>query len=279
MFRENCTNPVIFFPGAGGRASDLTPFQEGPGDPTRFEFVVYPGWRRYVEEGFSAEALIEELEEQIAAKVPEGPIRMVGVSLGGHLGYALALRFQSRGREIEGFCAIDAFMVDSAEPRAGWKSRAMAELVDRLGKGQFGKFALFFRERFWRALLRLANERLPGLLRKHASSGWLTWLLKIDSVAEEETSMRLLLRETAPWVASLDRDPAPLRAPAKLLRGSASAADDAAWLRRCPGMEIHALEANHHSLLDPENAGSLREAFLKATRERRRANSSPVFGD
>jgi thioesterase domain-containing protein len=278
MFRESA-NPVIFFPGAGGRASDLTPFQAGPDDPTRFEFVVYPGWRRYSEEGFSAEALIEELEEQITAKVPEGPIRIVGVSLGGHLGYALALRLQARGREIEGFCAIDAFMVNSAQPREGWKGRAMAELADRLRKGQFGKFALFFRERFWRALLRLANERLPGLLRKHASSGWLTSILNLDWVAEEETSMRLLLRETAPWVASLDRDPAPLEAPATLLRSSASASDDVAWLRRCPAIEIYALEANHHSLLDPENASSLREAFLNATREWRCARSSRAFAD
>ena len=47
--------------------------------------------------------------------------------------------------------------------------------------------------------------------------------------------MRLLVKEAAPWVASLDRDPVPLRAPAVLLRTPPTGDADSPWRRRCPG--------------------------------------------
>src|ERR1700687_5881579 len=121
------SSPVIFLSGAGGGAPDLDVFRDGVDDTTRFEVIGYPGWRRYVADGFSAEGLIADLVEEIATRVPQGPIRIVGLSIGGHFGYAAALRFQAMGREVTGFCAIDTFMIVSAEPSAGWKGRALTE--------------------------------------------------------------------------------------------------------------------------------------------------------
>ena len=57
--------------------------------------IGYPGWKRYVADGFSAEVLVADLVTQIATKVPQGPIRIVSVSIGGHFGYAAALRLQA----------------------------------------------------------------------------------------------------------------------------------------------------------------------------------------
>ena len=88
----------------------------------RFDTISYPGWQAYVANGFSAEALIEDLAAQIATRVPQEPIRIVGYSIGGHLAYAVALHLQASGREIEGFCAIDAFMVDSSAPGPAGKA-------------------------------------------------------------------------------------------------------------------------------------------------------------
>ena len=121
------SSPIIFLSGAGGGAPDLNVFREGAEDTTRFEVVGYPGWKRYVADGFSAEVLIADLVEEIATRVPQGPIRIVGLSIGGHFGYAAALRLQSMGREIAGFCAIDTFMIASSKPSAGWKGRALAQ--------------------------------------------------------------------------------------------------------------------------------------------------------
>jgi hypothetical protein len=91
----------------------------------------------------------------------------------------------------------------------------------------------------------------------------------MDPMLEHEMSMRLLIRVSTPWVASLDLDPAPLDARCSLIRTSLSARDDAAWRRRCPGIEIHEIDIGdnpvHDTMFYSEHVERLREAFLKAT--------------
>jgi thioesterase domain-containing protein len=261
---------VIYFSGAGGGAPDLNVFREGAHDKTRFEVIGYPGWKRYVADGFSAEVLIAHLVEEIATRVPRGPIRIVGNSIGGHFGYAAALRLQSMGREIAGLCAIDTFMIASSKPAAGWKGRAFGQGLELLRGGRFGEFARFLRSKFWRGIVRLVVSRLPTLLKRFSSSRRLPSVSTFDSIFEEELSMRLLIREVAPWIASLDREPVALEAPAVLIRTVVTASDDAAWRRRCPNIEIFEIPGQHHTLFEAENIGSLREAFLTATGDWRR---------
>jgi len=155
---SDSSSPVMFLSGAGGGAPDLDMFRDGVDDTTRFEVIGYPGWRRYVADGFTSEALIAELASLIVAKVPRGPIRIVGLSIGGHFGYAIALHLEAVGREIAGFCAIDSFMFVSSKPSAGWKGRALGEALELLRKRRIGDFVRFLRARFWRALVRLAGS-------------------------------------------------------------------------------------------------------------------------
>ncbi len=191
-------SPVIILSGAGGGMPDPAIFQIGVGDVTRCETIGYPGWRRYIEDGFSADVLIADLVTEIATRVPRGPIRIVGISIGGHFGYAAALRLQACGRDLAGFCAIDTFMVSSAAPSAGWKGRALAFGSGLLRDRRIGEFVRFLRSRFWRALLDSPGGRLVGLLRRVASSGELPWFLTVDPIFEHELSMRLLIRECRP---------------------------------------------------------------------------------
>jgi thioesterase domain-containing protein len=258
--------PIIFLSGAGGGAPDLNVFRAGGEGTTRFEVIGYPDWRRCIADGFSAEVLIQDLAAQIATKAPCGPIRIVGLSLGGHLGYALGIHFQAMGREIAGLCAIDSFMFASSGPVTGWKGRALEQGFELLRKRRIGEFARFLRSKFWRATLRLAGGRLPDLLERFSSSSWLPSISTVDPSFEGELSMRLLIRETAPWLASLDREPVALTAPVTLLRTKLTAGDDAAWRRRCPRLEIFEIGGQHHTLFEPENVGSLREAFITGTR-------------
>jgi thioesterase domain-containing protein len=271
------SSPVIFLSGAGGGAPDLDAFRDGVDDTTRFEVIGYPGWQCYVADGFSAEALIADLAAQIVTKVQRGPIRIVGLSIGGHFGYAIGLHLQAMGHEIAGLCAIDSFMIASSEPSAGWKGRALEQGFELLRKRRIGEFAHFLRSKFWRALVRLAGSRLPGLLRGFSSSGRLPFVSAFDPMFEEELSMRLLVRETAPWIASLDQEPVALKAPAILLRTRMTASDDTAWRRRCPSMEIFEIAGQHRTLFEPENVGSLREAFVTATRDWREAPLKPKY--
>jgi len=263
----NTSSPIIFLSGAGGGTPDLNLLRPGDDDPTCFEVISYPAWKSFVAVDFSAEAFVADLVARIAEKT-SGPIRIVGLSIGGHLGYGAALRLRAMGREVAGLCAIDSFMVASSAPSAGWQRRALKEGFDLLSRCRFGDLARVLRSKFWRALLRLSGGRLPQLLQRICSRSWLSSGLLFDPVLEQELSMRLLIREVAPWIASLDREPvAVLDAPAVLLRTKSSSGDDPAWRRRCPQLKIVEIEGQHHTLFEPENAATLRRAFLAATRD------------
>jgi thioesterase domain-containing protein len=251
--------PILFLPGAGGVAPDLSLFKEGPADPTLFQAISYPGWRRYVEGDFSAEVLLAELEQRIVAAVPEGPICLMGLSLGGHLAYALALRLQASRREIGGVCVIDSFMIESAGPSAGWQGRALSQALELLRQGRLSEFFAFVRSKFWRALLRLSPGGLTSLLQRSKAAD--------NSMLELETSMRLLIRVTAPWVAALDYQPEALVAPVALLRTHGTAADDNVWRRRCPNLQVFEIEGHHHNLFEPQHLPALRKAFQAATHD------------
>jgi thioesterase domain-containing protein len=256
--------PVIVLPGAGGGAPSFAGFTIGDSEYSCFEALRYPPWQHYLEPGFSAEVLVDELAAQIVKKVPHGPIRIVGLSIGGHLGYAAALRLHAIGREIAGFCAIDSFMTVTSQASAGWKGRAISEGLQVLRKGRLGELARFARSKIWRALLRVVGDYLPGLLRRGASSGNLPTAVGLDPMLETELAMRLLIREVAPWLKSLDQNSACLMTPAVLLRTRDTACDDAAWRRRCPNIEIFEVPGQHHTLFEPENIDFLREAFNRS---------------
>ena len=258
------TSQTIIFSGAGGGTIHPAFFCSSPEQEARFRTIGYPGWSRYVESGFTARKLVEELAAQISSLVPEGSIRIIGISLGGHLGYAAALRLQADGRKIGGFCAIDTFTATTASPMAGWKGRALKTAAALLRDRRMDEFGRFLRSRFWRASLRLSGDRLQVLVRKMAPSGRLPKILEVDPLFEEELSMRLLVKEAAPWVASLDRDPVPLRAPAVLLRTPSTGDADSLWRRRCPGIKVVEIAGDHQTLLDPENPSSIRDPFLAA---------------
>jgi thioesterase domain-containing protein len=253
--------PVIFLPGAGGGEPDFSVLRSAPDDTLEFQTVGYPGWRRYVAEDFSAPTLLTELTDEVVRRVPAGPIVLVGLSLGGHFCYAIALELLARGREVAGVCLIDSFMVHSAGPDKGWVKRAFGQVLDPLRRGQGGEALRHLLTKVYRAFLRLAGARLAGVLRRRSTA--LT-----DPLLESEISMRLLLRETAPWIASLDRDPTPLTVPVALLRTAQTAGDDAAWQRRCPTIRILEVRGGpHDTLFEQEHVAGLRDAFNTARRD------------
>jgi thioesterase domain-containing protein len=259
--------PVIVLSGAGGGAPDLAPFRAGF-STNSFAILEYPGWRRYVEPGFSLHSLVEDLMLQIESVVPNGPVRIIGISIGAHFGYAVAVRLQAAGREISGFCAVDAFMLHSAAPSPGWLARAFALGSSLICEKRIVDFVKFVRSRFWRAMLRLSQDRLVvAILRKAKQSSRLQKIIAIDPLFEHELSMRLLLRSVAPGIAALDREPIGLNTSAALLRTGLTADSDQGWRRRCPGIKIFQIPGNHETMLEPQNFSALSDAFNAATRD------------
>jgi thioesterase domain-containing protein len=262
------SSSTLILPGAGGDSA-VNPafFCSNAENATRFQTIGYPGWRGYVERGFSANKLIRDLTRQISLRAPEGPIRIIGISIGGHLGYAAALNLQASGREIRGFCAVDSFIATSASPMAGWKARALRTGAGLLRNRRLDEFGRFVRSRFWRALFRLAGARLARAVRRIAPLGHLPRILESDPIFGQELSMRLLIQAAAPWIASLDREPIALRAPAVFLRTRSNVDADPIWKRRCPGIKIIEMPGDHSTLFDPENLGFFRETFATGTKE------------
>jgi len=252
----------VVLSGAGAGVPDLRAFAATPAEAARFAPLVYPGWPRYADEGFSAQALVRELADEIAGWRER--VAILGVSLGGHLGYAVALRLQSLGVEVAGLCAVDSFRISSAEVRPGSAGRHLARLRALAQSGSPGRLATQARSLFWRALLRLAGDRAAPILRR--GRGLFRAVCAADPAFEKELSMRLLMRATSPWLGELDRDPVPLPVRAAHLRTANSAGSDDAWRARCPGIEIVEIPGNHDSLLDPENFAAMRRAFATATR-------------
>jgi thioesterase domain-containing protein len=243
---------------------ELSLLQDRTVDGTRFTTIRYPGWRRYVAADFSADSLIQYLLEQIIAVVPSGPIALLGVSLGGHFSYALALRLQALGREVVGICVIDSFMVSSSATREGWIRRAIDDAFYLLRKRRFGDFLRQLLTKFWRGLMRLAGPRLAVWMRWYRGASAGPGDPGSQSLFEFELSMRLLLRATSSWVAALDQNPTALNVPAALLRSPMTSLDDAAWRRRCPRIEILEIPGGHQTLFESENIDALRAAFVAA---------------
>ena len=256
----------VYLPGASGIAPDLSLLNDNNAAAARFISITYPGWQRYAVDNFLVEDLIKELSEQIMSAVPKGPIRLVGMSLGGHFAYAVALRLEVTGRDVAGICAIDSFFVDTDAPSAGWINRAYLEARDIIVRRRASKAQAFVRSKFWRSLLRLSTSALPRMLRM-VSTDKVQAVLSIDPVLELELSMRLLLRATTPWLLTLDLKPSPVLAQASLLRTSQAADIEPHWRARCPHIDIRQVSGTHHTLFDAENISSVRAAFIATTQK------------
>ena len=261
---------LVVFPGAGGGDTSGSTLLTGDiEDAQLFHDIPYPTWKRFAANDLAMEPLIAEFSAQVMDKVPQGPIYIVGISIGGHFGYAVALRLKQLGRNVDGFCAIDSYMISCTRLAPGWPHRAMRPAVELLRGRRIREFAAFCHSRLWRACLRLTGDRLESLLHRFSDSGFLRLLSAASPTFERELNMRLLIRVAAPWISSLDHNPAPLSLRSVLIRTPAMAGDDGAWQRRCPNIRIVQMTGEHQSLFesDQPSVAALRAAFARVRKE------------
>ena len=57
---RDLADPIIILPGAGGGTLNPAMFRADDDNKTSFETIGYPSWRRYIEDGFSAEILVSD---------------------------------------------------------------------------------------------------------------------------------------------------------------------------------------------------------------------------
>ncbi|MGN6460947.1 MAG: thioesterase domain-containing protein, partial [Pseudolabrys sp.] len=113
--------PIILLPGANGHVPDCALFCADPSDRDRFVTLRYPSWQTYADAGLTAEALADALVAEIVHRIPQMPVELLGVSIGGHFAYATALRLERLGRTVAGLCVIDSGAI-TATRSVHWKS-------------------------------------------------------------------------------------------------------------------------------------------------------------
>jgi thioesterase domain-containing protein len=263
---RSLASTTIFFPGVGGEIPLLADL-DGDRKNISFESISYPHWHRLADTEYTVEALIADLETQIAIKAPEGPLQLVGYSIGAHFAYIAALHLSAAGREVAGFCILDSFMIGSIAPSPGWQGRALADAVTIMRSRQTRELILFVRSKFWRALLRLVGDRLPHLLSRPRLARLVSQIAVLDKVFYKELTIQVFMRKFAPWIQRLDSPPSPINAPTFLLRTQENSQHDEAWRRRCPRLETIEIPGQHQRLFQPENIASVRAAYATAMRK------------
>jgi thioesterase domain-containing protein len=252
----------IYLPGADNNPQVLAAFARGLDDYS-FLYVGYPGWRRYAARDFTFEQLAHELAIEINERVPSGPIRIVGCSIGGHLGYAAALHLQSMGRKVIALCTIDSYITPQkrlVESNGSRKPGVLNRVFDLLRAGNLSDLSIFIETRFLRALFRSggrylikAGSYIPR--RNHVTD---------STLLQYEWSMHLLLQRMRPWSAKVNHSPVALHIPVAALRTSMSAIDDETWRQRCPEITFHEILGFHDDLLTPEFIAGVRDCFANS---------------
>ena len=123
---DGAAPPVLFLHGLGSSAADWAP-QLGPfGERYRLLLVDLPGhWRSALPRGRLTIAAMAERVDALLDQLDTPPAHVVGLSLGGSVGLALALRAPARVRSLT---LVNAF-ARLAPPDAAGGLRMLARLV------------------------------------------------------------------------------------------------------------------------------------------------------
>jgi thioesterase domain-containing protein len=257
---------LFFFPGAGppGDLADtlgrLFPEVEVVG-------ITYPGWRSLTDPERAMDHLLKGVERQVRAKASNGPVLILGFSLGAQIGWAFAHGFQQVGGIVAFFGAINGRVVGADKPDAHWMRRATRNFATVLLQGDVHALGAFVSSRLSRLLQRATDGKLPKLASRWARRGRLPWFLSRNSVFEAELSMRLLIRAAVQWTTQIESKQPPLDCPSLLVRGPDDEAFDGCWRSLCPRVVIKAVNVSHAAILQSPHFQEVVDLIKVAARE------------
>jgi len=110
---------VFLIPGMGGESQLEGGFVAGCKPALHVAVVDLPDWPDMLAPDFRMEDLVEHAVAAIIARAPDGPVRLAGYSLGGHIAFDVARALVARGRSI-GFVGI-------LDTNTRWKPRPIAQ--------------------------------------------------------------------------------------------------------------------------------------------------------
>lgn len=251
---------VVLLPGLTGDSPSLASFRADLANEVRFVLIDYPPWRRMVAQAMTIGEIAGAVVADILARVPAGRIRLTGYSLGGAIGYEVALHLTRLGRPVDWFAVLDA-NIESAHtlartlPPGSVGRAALGLLTGRQSLRQracqiFATWASHPSRR--RLLARLAAsrlfERLPAATR---------------FTLEMEICEALQRRALERWIAT--RPEVRLAARLCLFRSGErrpGTGRDLGWGRLFDEIVIHEVEGDHITMLREPHRAALCRQFL-----------------
>jgi thioesterase domain-containing protein len=260
---------VVLFPGLGGDDRELAALRNGTASGVRCVTLAYPDWTDIYTKPIDLDGLIAHCVAQVNALVPHGAVRLAGYSFGGTMAYEVAVALTASGREVVRLGLLDSpakpFVATKPPSLKGrWRRFETSVRDGGVHKEIAGTIAgLAFRTRSPRVLLalgRLRRFRLPLHLEEHLNK-------PITCRFREGLLLKLIDRMQTPRP--------PLHVPSVLFRSERQhlldAGPDLGWGRYLTSLEIVNLKGDHHTVIKPENIGTLCKAFVDAMGDYRAA--------
>jgi thioesterase domain-containing protein/acyl carrier protein len=114
---------IFLFPAGGGHMGPgLIRFREQCATTLNFEIVRSGDWRDWIKHDFDFDKLATRACSHIETIQAEGPVRLVGYSLGGPLAYVSALTLSRAGRRVEFVGLLDSGVRMNNMPNRHYKS-------------------------------------------------------------------------------------------------------------------------------------------------------------
>ncbi len=263
--------PAIFLiPGMGGDEPRLVRLRmewKGGGNVIALD---YPQWPQLLERDGSMDDLLRYFLRQIEELAPEGPVWLLGYSLGGNCAHALAAYLQAAGRPVAFLGLLDAQAAPSlsgilsAQLQDGlslWQGlwefeQDIGRLLKAVPQKQFTRTAALTLVR--RLTTPWVRPLLALVARYHSLRLPVTFGYHFHAYLNEARRVALVNS----WCRKIEQAPVPFLVPAFLFRSETHLADapaDLGWSRHLPLLRIVDLPGTHATMLDPPHLKTLCE--------------------
>ncbi len=237
--------PLIFFlPGIGeGEAKDWEPFK----DVVRIVPLSYLNWTELVKPEATFADLVSHLKRQIENKLTDGPLHLVGYSIGGPLAYACALALQSEGRIADSLTILDGRTYGA--PRTALRERWDNLTTFRLRAGFAAVIAKV-----------LTYDRALPLLRRLSPLRKVKLPFSLSVYLDDKLKRQLMGRGFPSWWRTIAPPSSGLATPTFLFRSEEQhpwESGDFGWGNYCSNLTVLSVPGSHFTILAPETLGPL----------------------
>lgn len=258
--------PVFVLPGAGGDVPGMALLRTLCERELHLIDLEICDWPDMIRPGYRLAETINDIAAQITQLAPQGPIRLMGYSLGGQMAWAIGMLLARQGREIEHVVLIDSQSITSERATIANEGMTARQLTWRdewrqlrvqhaLGLGT---------KEIARIISRRLLTRKGGVLLRVMAPFRRHLPIELDYHLSLSLRMELVKRHATRWYGECKPD-AVLDAPVTLLRADATGDSqwDLGWQRFAPRLRVIDMPGDHRTILAAEFVGPIAEQVIQ----------------